>query len=464
MRRGPGNDDHRGRAAHPGPVLLRRRGLLYVPPPAGAPTVPDPLVAAGVTLLEADLLEYGVLLSAALRHRLEHTDPATLAVTGQRLLAEVQAALGADRRMEPLFRGFPDSVPADTLALWVDRMLTLLAQEPDQPCVLCGRSGSVQPSPRAPTWSAGPASTAPTTPPARSATGHWTPTIPSCSPARRRRGRVSAPCRGAPASSVPAMTSWPTPTPTWPRCSPGRRRCRRRTATTCSFRLDRTHIDGDLFVFTGPTPDVPRGGALGLMENGTGVVTLYGLLGERPPMDLDGFREFARRLARPDTYEIIKDLEPVGEAATFRFPASTRRRYERLREFPAGLLVLGDALCSVNPAYGQGMAMCALQAGILARLAATDPAVDPRRFFRAAARAVDAPWQIASGTDLTYPQVEGRRPFGMGVLNRYAQRLQAAAVRDAALTLAFGRVVNLLAPPPSLLRPDRALRVLVHGR
>jgi 2-polyprenyl-6-methoxyphenol hydroxylase-like FAD-dependent oxidoreductase len=234
--------------------------------------------------------------------------------------------------------------------------------------------------------------------------------------------------------------------------------------TTRTFRLDRTHIDGDLFVFTAPTPESRRGGALGVMENGVGVVTLYGLLGERPPAELDGFREFARSLAQPDTYDIVKDREPVGEAATLRFPASTRRRYERLRDVPAGLLVLGDALGSFNPVYGQGMAVAALQAGRLARLAATDPVVDPRRFFRAVAPVVDAAWQIVTGGDLAYPQVEGRRNPVMPLLNRYLQRLQAAAVRDAALSLAFGRVANLLAGPPSLLRPDRAVRVLVHGR
>ncbi|MFF4389022.1 RING finger family 4 domain-containing protein [Streptomyces sp. NPDC001552] len=45
----------------------------------------------------------------------------------------------------PLFRSFPASVPDGTHALWIDRVLTLLLQWPDQPCVLCETVGSVRP-------------------------------------------------------------------------------------------------------------------------------------------------------------------------------------------------------------------------------------------------------------------------------------------------------------------------------
>lgn len=128
----------------PAAVLLNRRSLLYVPPALDERRVPDPVVAAGVTLLAADLLECGLLMSAPLHRRLEQTDSETLVAIGTRLIAEVDGSLGASRTMEPLFRGFPDSTPHDTLALWVDRVLTLLAQNPDQPCVLCGETGTVQ--------------------------------------------------------------------------------------------------------------------------------------------------------------------------------------------------------------------------------------------------------------------------------------------------------------------------------
>ncbi|MBX6752277.1 MAG: hypothetical protein IRY85_21890 [Micromonosporaceae bacterium] len=226
--------------------------------------------------------------------------------------------------------------------------------------------------------------------------------------------------------------------------------------------MTRADIGSDLAVITVPTPQVPRGGAMVVTEHGLGLLTLYGMFGDSAPTDLAGFLEFARGLTRPDTYEVIKDLEPVGEAAVFRFPASVRRRYERLRHFPAGLLVLGDAVCSFNPAYGQGMGVAAIQATILRRLATADPAVSPLRFFRAISSTVDTPWQIVTGGDLAHPRAEGRRTPMLRVVNRYLGCLTTAATRDAALSLAFHRVTNLVAAPPTLMRPDRALRVLAR--
>jgi 2-polyprenyl-6-methoxyphenol hydroxylase-like FAD-dependent oxidoreductase len=230
--------------------------------------------------------------------------------------------------------------------------------------------------------------------------------------------------------------------------------------STRLYRRRPTHFDGDVAAIIVPTPPQRRGAVLQAIEGDRWILTLLGVLGDEPPGDAGGFVEFARGLPAPEAYAIARDAEPLSEVACFRFPASTRRRYERLRRFPDGLLVFGDAICSFNPIYGQGMSVAALQAAALARSLAAGPEDLAPRFFREAARAVDTPWSLAVGGDLAYPGVEGPRTPLTRFVNWYLGKLQVAARRDARLTRAFHEVANLLAPPPSLLRPAVALRVL----
>ncbi|MFK4221877.1 MXAN_6230/SCO0854 family RING domain-containing protein [Streptomyces sp. NPDC019890] len=122
-------------------VLLLRRGAVYLPAPAAAA---DP-AGGGVPLLEADLVDRGYLLAPPLRAAFAALDAPTLGAVGRELLDDMDSALGADREHVPLLRGFPDSTPHDTYAHYVDRVLTVLFQRPEQPCVLCGTVDSVVP-------------------------------------------------------------------------------------------------------------------------------------------------------------------------------------------------------------------------------------------------------------------------------------------------------------------------------
>ena len=136
-----------------------------------------------------------------------------------------------------------------------------------------------------------------------------------------------------------------------------------------------------------------------------------------------------------------------------------RHRYERLPRFPDGLLVVGDAVCSFNPIYGQGMSVAALEALALRRHLRRGVVPQPRRWFRELARVVDVPWEIAVGGDLAFPGVQGRRTTKLRLGNAYLARFHAAATRDADLAGVFMRVAGLVAPPRSLLRPGVAARV-----
>ena len=218
-------------------------------------------------------------------------------------------------------------------------------------------------------------------------------------------------------------------------------------------------LAGDSGVLIGATVRAPRFGAAVLVECDRWMITAGGYQGDRPPTDLDSFREYLTGLPVPDLAELVAELEPVEAPRAYRFQSSTRRHYERLTRFPDGLLVIGDALSSFNPIYGQGMTVVALEARALRDLLAEGGTDLPRRFFREAARLIDIPWDIAAGGDLRIPVVPGPRPLRTRLVNRYVGRVQAVAAVDPEVGLAFLRVANLVESPEALLRPRVALRL-----
>ncbi|WP_280448647.1 FAD-dependent oxidoreductase [Nocardia brasiliensis] len=209
-----------------------------------------------------------------------------------------------------------------------------------------------------------------------------------------------------------------------------------------------------------------RGGGAIRVEGDRWHVTLAGLLGDHPPTDPAGFAAFAATIAAPDIHELVTGAQPLDDAVPHRFRSPVRRRFERLNRAPQGFLVLGDALCSFNPLYAQGMAVAAQQALALREcLVAGAVSADlPGRFYAAAAGVVDVAWQLASGADLGQPGVVGRRTPRTRLTNAYVSRVHRAAQVDPVVARTFLRVANLVEPPAALLRPQLAARVLLRGK
>ena len=226
------------------------------------------------------------------------------------------------------------------------------------------------------------------------------------------------------------------------------------------YRREPHHLGGDTILMVTPAPGCLRASVTLAQEGERWIVTLVGYRGEHPPTDHAGFTEFARSLAAPDVYELVADAEPLCDAVAARFPANQRRRYERLAHFPRGLLVFGDAICSFNPMYGQGMTVAALEALALRRCLAAGGAPSAQRFFKVAARAVDTPWLLTVGNDRRFVDPTAKRSAGTRFLQWYVGKLHRAARHDPVAAQAFVRVTALLDPPPSMLRPRVAARVL----
>ena len=229
-----------------------------------------------------------------------------------------------------------------------------------------------------------------------------------------------------------------------------------------SYRLPPTVLGKDRLIMNVWTPDHPR--AAGLVDHGDGLflLTAAGLLGDHPPTDPDGFDKFVASLRFPDIREAVSAGVPLDDPVAYRYPANVRQRYERMRDFPDGFFVLGDAVCAFDPIYGQGMTSAALQANALHGLLAAGQPVTWRRYFRAVAQAVDDPWTISTSLDLAFPEVTGRRPPAVRLVNAYLPRLHELAGRDPAAAAAFLRVAGLLDHPDALLRPGLVLRVLTR--
>jgi 2-polyprenyl-6-methoxyphenol hydroxylase-like FAD-dependent oxidoreductase len=217
----------------------------------------------------------------------------------------------------------------------------------------------------------------------------------------------------------------------------------------------------DKLVLIGARPGLPRQLVLAAQEHDRWLLTLAGYRGNHPPTDPDGYVDFAATIAPPDVAAAIRDAEPLGDIVTHAFPANLRRRYERVGRFPEGLIPIGDAVCSFNPLYGQGMTVSILEAAALRRTLAGGTDRLARRFFAAAAPAIDHAWEMAIGGDLALPEVEGPRPARLRAIGAYIGRLQAVAEHDPVVASAFVSVVAMLERPQRLLRPAIVRRVVM---
>jgi 2-polyprenyl-6-methoxyphenol hydroxylase-like FAD-dependent oxidoreductase len=225
---------------------------------------------------------------------------------------------------------------------------------------------------------------------------------------------------------------------------------------------------GDFFnsmggIISGTPPASTRYAAVLAAEGNRWVVTLVGSVGDYPPTNEEAWVAFAASLPVSAVHELVTSARPLTDIVSFRFPANQRRLYERMQRFPSGYLVMGDAVCSFNPIYGQGMSVAASEAKALDTSLAMGLEGLSRRFYARARQIVDIPWAIATGEDLRFPQVEGQRPPGSRVVNRYLERVHAIASDDQVVCRKFFDVLNLLAPPSSLMSPHVAWRVLTRS-
>lgn len=234
--------------------------------------------------------------------------------------------------------------------------------------------------------------------------------------------------------------------------------------TSRLFRRDPGDLDGCRHVLVDVPPGGRRGGVALAVEDGRWLVTLIGMVGERPPSDLRGFTDYAGSLWVGDLHDIVDGAVPIGDASPRAFPAFSWHRYDRLRRLPERYLVSGDAVCSFDPRFGQGMTVAITEAMELGRVIDRHGLDDiGRRLLAAAGPAVQDAWELATGSDLAHPEVDGPRPPSWRLTTAYMQRLLPVAHHDPTVAAALIRVVGMVDRPQQLMHPRTLWRVILGG-
>jgi len=212
-------------------------------------------------------------------------------------------------------------------------------------------------------------------------------------------------------------------------------------------------------------PTCARSGTIFPIEGGRWIVTLTGAQRDYPPGDESGFLEFARSLRSAALYDAIFDAEPISSIHQYRRTENRWRHYEKMREWPQGFAVVGDALCSFNPVYGQGMTVAAVTALLLqTHLRAKQNASALGPSFRRELVAVTAnAWTMSTGVDFRYPGTEGAvLHWYTRLVQRYMDQVLCLAAERPDVYRRFLHVMHMMAPPTALFAPPVAIQVMTR--
>ncbi len=213
-------------------------------------------------------------------------------------------------------------------------------------------------------------------------------------------------------------------------------------------------------------PPKKRGGIVSVIEGGQWLVSLVTRFENRMPVSYEEMLAFARDIEVPDIADFLSRAKITTPLRNYRKPDATWRRFDKVRCFPEGLLVLGDAIASFNPVYGQGMSTAWLQAcaldDVLNQRAISQDGLDgfANDYFQLAMQICRNAWNSSTLIDAAYEEVTGDIQPGseQGILIQRALRTLLAD--DPELHADFIGVGQMTTPISTLMRTDRVQRIM----
>ncbi|MEO0517955.1 MAG: FAD-dependent monooxygenase [Cyanobacteria bacterium P01_A01_bin.116] len=228
------------------------------------------------------------------------------------------------------------------------------------------------------------------------------------------------------------------------------------------------HWDGGwkVLLIAHAPPDNHQLGYLARMENNELIATLGGYCKQYPPLSQEAFLETAKQLPAPAFYKTIAQATPASKIKAYRSTANKIRHYEALEQQPNGFIAIGDAVCALCPAYGQGLTTSAMSAGILhswlTKAVEKDKPLAPRVFQKQLAKKIKPAWDVATQSDSGFIDIKNqpkKSPVAR-LLNGYMNRLIKKSHTNSELTIELTKISHMVDLPIKLFHPKILLKVL----
>lgn len=172
-------------------------------------------------------------------------------------------------------------------------------------------------------------------------------------------------------------------------------------------------------------------------------VVLLAPVGEPLPSDDTAFLDFIAGLGDGELREALARARPVSPILRYGATSNRMMHYERLTNWPSGLVAIGDSVCTLDPYFGLGMTAAARGAVLLrTHLYQFGDTVSAPAFQKELASLNAEPWRLATGRDPD-GRLRARDREDLG-------RLYEAAASSPEVAHSLLAVQHLLLPAESL--------------
>ena len=209
-------------------------------------------------------------------------------------------------------------------------------------------------------------------------------------------------------------------------------------------------------------PERVRGGLMLPVEGNRWLVTAVGGDRDYPPVDEGGFLSFIESLPSREIIDAISHAKPLTAISGYRTMENRIRHFEKMKKWPRRLVTLGDGVCAFNPVYAQGMTMAAIGAELLSDMIASRGIDDlGLEYQKRLAKANNAPWMLATGTDFRYRTTEGIKPGPASeFMHWYMDKIFQLVTHDSIVRTRFFEVHQMTKPASALFAPQIVWRVV----